>query len=108
MIGSLKCINLILNKENNLKIILLPTMKKFLVISILLVACNSQSKKETSVINVKDSVSVVAPAKKFEGVNFASTKDLNAECHFLQELKILRIIKEKFTVFAQKNVKMIF
>lgn len=52
-------------------------MKKILVISLLLAACSSNSQKENTIDNAKDSVSAIAPAKKFENVNFASTKDLS-------------------------------
>lgn len=51
-------------------------MKKIVVISILLAACNSQSPKLNTVQNTKDTVAATAPVKKFAGVNFASTKDL--------------------------------
>lgn len=52
-------------------------MKKILVISILLAACNRHSQKETTIVNAKDTAIAVAPSNQFANVTFASTKDLN-------------------------------
>ena len=51
-------------------------MKKILVISILLAACSNHSQQDTTVNNMKDSVSTQIPVNKFANVNFATTKDL--------------------------------
>ncbi|MEO8821830.1 MAG: YHS domain-containing protein [Ginsengibacter sp.] len=80
-------------------------MKKILAISILLAACNSHSQKETTIVNVKDTAIVVAPANKFANVTFASKKDLNCGMPLAAGLEDTAHYKGKIYGFCSKECK---
>ncbi|MEO6845470.1 MAG: YHS domain-containing protein [Ginsengibacter sp.] len=81
-------------------------MKKILVISILLAACSSHSQKETTVDNMKDSVTaVVAPVNKFENVRFASKKDLGCGMPLSAGIEDTAHYKGKIYGFCSKECK---
>ena len=94
-----------INKLNNFKFLHLLIMKKILVISILLAACNSQSPKETSVDNMKKATSTVAPAEKFTNITFASTKDLNCGMPLTAGIEDTAHYKGKIYGFCSKECK---
>jgi len=80
-------------------------MKKILVISIFLAACSSHSQKETTIDNTKDSVTTVAPANKFENVNFASKKDLGCGMPLSAGIEDTAHYKGKIYGFCSKECK---
>ncbi len=80
-------------------------MKKILVISILLAACNSRTQKETSVKNAKEATSVVAPANKYPNITFASKKDLNCGMPLSAGIEDTAHYKGKIYGFCSKECK---
>ena len=80
-------------------------MKKILVISLLLAACSSNSQKENTVDNVKDSISTQATANKFENVKFASTKDLSCGMPISAGLEDTAHYKGNIYGFCSKECK---
>ena len=80
-------------------------MKKILVISILLAACSSHSQKETTVDNMKDSLTAVVPVYKFENVNFASKKDLGCGMPLSAGIEDTAHYKGKIYGFCSKECK---
>lgn len=80
-------------------------MKKILVISLFLIACNSSSKKGNTVDKVKDSISLEATTKKFENVKFASTKDLSCGMPLSAGLEDTAHYKGNIYGFCSKECK---